>query len=431
MGTLALQNRKKEVVRSFRYNGNALTLVMRQDQNRIEAMQSTAALDEQNIPYSIILETTVDEVRKKSISLGQYGYISFSDDLSKVAPSFQLAKDEEVLKRSLKMSAIVHVSLLVFLSLVSFIANKYFTEEKPQEVVTINIAPPPVEVAQPQKQVKTVQVSEKKIEKKKYTPKPVVAQKTTPKPQPKKVVIAKNIPVKKNIPMNNGPKIEQMGALSALSAVSKTNKSSLNLNGVGQAEGGKGSGGRGYGGHGAGGGGLGEGLNGGATGALPGKGLVASSPGTGSQASGAGGYGSAGNGGGRDAEGGAISFRGRSGGFMVPLAEEASVEAGLDRDQINAVVQKNMGQIIYCYEMGLQSKPNLKGRLTAEWTINSSGRVSTAKTAYSSVSDLQVESCIAGKIKNWKFPKPVGGVNVEVAYPFELRRATNMRVSQR
>ena len=60
---------------------------------------------------------------------------------------------------------------------------------------------------------------------------------------------------------------------------------------------------------------------------------------------------------------------------MAPLTQEATVESGLDRDQIAAVVQKNMGQIIYCYEMGLQGKPDLKGRLTAQWVINGRGLV--------------------------------------------------------
>lgn len=109
---------------------------------------------------------------------------------------------------------------------------------------------------------------------------------------------------------------------------------------------------------------------------------------------------------------------------MAPLTEEASVESGLDRDQIAAVVQKNMGQIIYCYEMGLQGKPNLRGRLTAHWMINGQGRVNTSQIAHSSVDDSKVENCIANKIKGWKFPKPLGGVNVDVDYPFELRRVS-------
>ena len=139
---------------------------------------------------------------------------------------------------------------------------------------------------------------------------------------------------------------------------------------------------------------------------------------------GAGGYGSSGSGGGRQNLGGGISFRGQSGAFMAPLTEEASVESGLDRDQIAAVVQKNMGQIIYCYETGLQSKPELKGRLTAHWIINGGGRVSLSQIAHSSVGDGRVETCIASKIKGWKFPKPIGGVNVDVDYPFELRRVS-------
>ena len=74
--------------------------------------------------------------------------------------------------------------------------------------------------------------------------------------------------------------------------------------------------------------------------------------------------------------------------------------------------------------MGLQSQPNLKGRLSAAWIINGRGGVNTASIAHSSVGDARVESCITSKIRNWKFPKPIGGVNVDVNYPFELRRVS-------
>lgn len=423
MGCFVLQNKLKQTVRTLQWQGTSVSLVYREDQGRIEAVSSVDELDRQQIPYSLLLTTTKADVQKKAISLGGYGYIAFQDEEGKVAPSFALkGEQEDILGKSLKISAISHISLVVFLMALSFIVQKYFTKEEIKPVVITINAPLKQEPVVQKKQ--TVQVSEKKIEK--IVRQDVKKSNVTQLKKPMKITQIKKIKIRKDIPATaKAPDINQMGALSALKSVSKkSNAMSLNLNGVGTGEGGRGSGGRGYGGNGRGGGGLGEGLKGGASGALPGRGLIASSPGTGSQASGAGGYGSSGSGGGRASEGGAISFRGKSGGFMTPLDDEATVESGLDRDQIAAIVQKNMGQIIYCYEMGLQGKPALKGRLTAQWVINGRGGVNISQVAYSSVNDKKVESCITAKIKNWKFPKPIGGVNVDVSYPFELRRVS-------
>lgn len=423
MGCFVLQNKKRQTVRTFLWENPSLTLVYRNDNGRIEAVNSVDSLDEQNIPYSVLVTTTKDDVYNKDISIGSFGYLSFQSKPALIAPSFQMDDEkDETLKKTLKWSTITHVSVIGLLMLISFVVNKYFTEKAPEAVVITLTPPKAVEEFIPKKKVETVKMSEKKIEKIAKVLPQVKKSNVTKKATPKKVTVVKNVPIRKDIPANRqGPNVAKMGVLGALMN-SKQNNNSLDLNGVGN--GGRGSGGRGYGGNGSGGGGLGEGLKGGASGALPGKGLLASSPGTGSQAQGAGGYGSSGSGGGRNAIGGAYSFRGRSGAFMAPLTHEASVESGLDRDQIAAVVQKNMGQIIYCYEMGLQSQPSLKGRLTANWIINGRGGVNTAGIAHSSVGDAKVESCITSKIRNWKFPKPIGGVNVDVNYPFELRRVS-------
>jgi hypothetical protein len=428
MGCFVLQNKNKQTVRTFNWEATTLNLIFRDDSGRIEAVGSLQDLEDQEISHTVLLSTTQAEVRKKDMLISGYGYLSYKNEDTAVTPSFDIVPEQSEINKSLKYSALFHISILGTLLLISFIANKYFPEKPKLDVVTINIAPP-VEAlpVPPKKKVETVKMAEKKIEPIVKKPEQKLANVTKKvKPTPKKITVVKKIKIRKDIPATvRAPDINQMGALSALKSVNKKGSAmSLNLNGIGNGEGGVGSGGRGYGGNGRGGGGLGEGLKGGASGALPGRGLIASSPGTGSQASGAGGYGSHGAGGGRAAQGGAISFRGRSGAFMMPLEDEATVESGLDRDQINAIVQKNMGQIIYCYEMGLQGKPELKGRLTANWVISGRGLVNTSQIAHSSVGDSKVENCITAKIKNWKFPKPVGGVNVDVSYPFELRRVS-------
>jgi hypothetical protein len=113
---------------------------------------------------------------------------------------------------------------------------------------------------------------------------------------------------------------------------------------------------------------------------------------------------------------------GGSSGYFLPLEEEALVQGGLDKDQIAAVVQRHLGEVIYCYEKGLQTNSSLQGRVGMHWVINGNGNVSIARVQQSSLKSSSVEGCIVNKLRGWKFPKPIGGVNVKVTYPFVLRR---------
>ena len=99
-----------------------------------------------------------------------------------------------------------------------------------------------------------------------------------------------------------------------------------------------------------------------------------------------------------------------------------TVQGGLTMEQIEAIIMRNMGQITYCYEQGLQTKPSLSGRVRVRFMIGQQGRVTTAGVAGSSVNSAKVENCIVNKLQAWNFPRPVGGVSVKVVYPFTLRR---------
>lgn len=254
--------------------------------------------------------------------------------------------------------------------------------------------------------------------------------------------------------------MNQIGALGALDNAARVKggnggRGGLNLQAVG-TEAGSGAGGKGHGGFGSNGGG-GKGLGGIGTGkgmglsnAMYGKGLVAAPFGDGSPAPGAGGYGTRGKaGGGAQGAGyGSMTIVGSwkgtgpkgngpagsgagNGGPGSPWGtvdgasdDDVLVTGGLDRDQIAEVIARNIGQITYCYEQGLQKKSDLSGRVSVRFQIGGAGRVSTSRVANSSVRSAQVEQCIAGKVRNWIFPKPVGGVNVAVTYPFVLRRVS-------
>ncbi len=89
------------------------------------------------------------------------------------------------------------------------------------------------------------------------------------------------------------------------------------------------------------------------------------------------------------------------------------------------MINRHIGEVIYCYEKGLQVQAGLSGRVGVKFTINGSGIVSVASVASSSINSAQVEGCVLNKLRGWKFPKPVGGVNVKVQYPFVLKRVNS------
>ena len=98
--------------------------------------------------------------------------------------------------------------------------------------------------------------------------------------------------------------------------------------------------------------------------------------------------------------------------------DEAEALGGLDKSLIAAVVQSNIGQIKHCYERQLIVDPNIFGKVVASWTIEKDGSVSTSSVKKTTMNNKPVENCIAAKIKGWTFPKPKGGGQVLVSYPF-------------
>src|SRR5690606_31090539 len=122
---------------------------------------------------------------------------------------------------------------------------------------------------------------------------------------------------------------------------------------------------------------------------------------------------------------GNMNLGGTAASYFEPVQDEATAEGGLDMDQIRAVFKRHEGEIMYCYEKGLQVKSNLSGRVELRFTINGGGRVSIANIGSSSLRNAQVEGCVLNRLRGWPFPKPVGGVNVKVSYPFQFKRANH------
>ena len=109
------------------------------------------------------------------------------------------------------------------------------------------------------------------------------------------------------------------------------------------------------------------------------------------------------------------------GGSSVPKVRvsKAKVKGPLSEDIIRRIVRAHINEVRYCYNSALRGNPNNHGKLAVNFVIDASGKVPVATVA--SRDDTLSESvgtCVAKAIKRWKFPKPTGGDNVVVEYPF-------------
>jgi outer membrane biosynthesis protein TonB len=134
---------------------------------------------------------------------------------------------------------------------------------------------------------------------------------------------------------------------------------------------------------------------------------------------GIGGIGTRGRGGGTGGYGSGVGVLGGKKDVDIGITSaEPTVMGSLDKELIRQVIHRNRGQIRYCYESELTSHPNLKGKVAIKFVISASGTVAQASVAQSDVHDAELETCVAGRVHTWVFPKPKGGGVVIVTYPF-------------
>jgi outer membrane biosynthesis protein TonB len=137
---------------------------------------------------------------------------------------------------------------------------------------------------------------------------------------------------------------------------------------------------------------------------------------------GLGGVGTKGRGGGAGGYGNTRVGSGEGKGISaIPVSQDMVLEGGLSRSVIQATIAKYLSQVRACYEQGLARNQALTGQVSMAFEIGAAGNVTQARVGSSTLGDAAVEQCIAGKLRTWQFPKPLGGVNVKVNYPFLLR----------
>lgn len=121
--------------------------------------------------------------------------------------------------------------------------------------------------------------------------------------------------------------------------------------------------------------------------------------------------------------GGAFGNRTGAGGASGPgehgvqaVNGAGSAHGGLTEEQIRRVVMAHQGALRACYEIEAQKDPTLRGGVTASWTIDPSGAVTSANLAVSTLHNARVEGCVLRQVRMWHFPSS-DGVS-QPSYPF-------------
>lgn len=393
MSFLILQNSKNQTARVIPFGNDSLEVIYRFDSKRIEIVRDTKELEESEIDFKNI--ASIEKNSKPGVlTKGAWGQIKLVDSVDDIQMDAEEREEKDLrdFPFFLKWTSGIEVAVLAIVFAIGWYISTHQNEE--QQIVKVFQRPKP-------EQRQVVELSKRKL-------KDVVVRhaKKVAKTPPKKYVHLSTKKQKGNN-IRSGNQLKQIGALSALGGFDKNSKG---LGGLSQAK----SKSMGYGFD-------SNRAAGGNSRGLLGKGLIQSGIGSSEKMSGYGGYGTNGKGSGQ-AGYGAVKLAGQSGGYYLPLSDEAIIEGGLDPEQVEAVIQRNRGQLTYCYEKALQSKPNLSGRTAVDFVISPSGHVSVARVSHTSTRSPQVDACIVDKLRGLKFPKPKGNVSVKVNYPFLFKR---------
>lgn len=110
------------------------------------------------------------------------------------------------------------------------------------------------------------------------------------------------------------------------------------------------------------------------------------------------------------------------GGKFVPFVSGdlngSSVDEGLTKDEVGEVIHRHLSEVRYCYESAMIRTPNIEGKLMTGFVISSTGIVKSSEIKSSTLPDPRLDDCILRRLVTWQFPKPRGGVDVAVSYPF-------------
>lgn len=103
---------------------------------------------------------------------------------------------------------------------------------------------------------------------------------------------------------------------------------------------------------------------------------------------------------------------------VSPTREDPiAANAGCDKGDIQKQVRSKAATLRACYETQLLTRPDLEGKITAQWTISGDGRTTNVRLVSDTVSQAAVGDCVQRALGRIRFQPPAAGVCV-VQWPF-------------
>lgn len=117
-------------------------------------------------------------------------------------------------------------------------------------------------------------------------------------------------------------------------------------------------------------------------------------------------------------------------GVRSPAQHEKDLENRISKEQypnrsrqsIEAVVQNNINKMKTIYNQRLKDKPELKGKIYTQISIDELGKVISCEILTTTMNDSTFENNIIKEILTWKFGIiPIAGKIDKIIYPFVFR----------
>ncbi len=125
--------------------------------------------------------------------------------------------------------------------------------------------------------------------------------------------------------------------------------------------------------------------------------------------------------GGQGSYGTGVGLGGKKTADIAIAASDPEITGSIDRELIRRVVRSHLDQLRYCYEVQLTKNPKLAGKVAVKWVVTEQGTVSSSVVAQTTTGNNELDTCVAGRVLTWVFPKPKGGGVAVVTYPFVFK----------
>lgn len=117
-------------------------------------------------------------------------------------------------------------------------------------------------------------------------------------------------------------------------------------------------------------------------------------------------------------EGGAVEERQVRGSVAVSGGGDIGGSGEFDSSLVSGMIRQRKSAIQRCYENELRNNPSLSGKVTVQFSIETSGTVSGVSVTENTTGSAALGSCVTATIGRFRFnPGPEGG-SVRFSYPF-------------